>query len=184
MRAKHQSSACIFAEHHYSNTPRGGTYWAYFVSITAVDFIFLGLVAYKSISLWRDSRSHFIKVIIRDQVNFFALNTAVQIANMVSSQPYMDCVFCILLTRSPQVYFLTASATSNGAMVAPLATAMTSITVTRIVLNLREAGSTSSSTRQTGPISAGRTSEVVLELPSRHATVRNDKEMHIEHGWD
>ncbi|KAL7009659.1 hypothetical protein EMMF5_000567 [Cystobasidiomycetes sp. EMM_F5] len=146
------------------NTPRGGTYWAYFVSITAVDFIFLGLVAYKSISLWRDSRSHFIKVIIRDQVNFFALNTAVQIANMV--------------------YFLTASATSNGAMVAPLATAMTSITVTRIVLNLREAGSTSSSTRQTGPISAGRTSEVVLELPSRHATVRNDKEMHIEHGWD
>ncbi|KAL7009660.1 hypothetical protein EMMF5_000568 [Cystobasidiomycetes sp. EMM_F5] len=81
-------------------------------------------------------------------------------------------------------YFLTASANSNGAMIAPLATAMTSITATRIVLNLREAGSTPSSTRRTGPTSAVKTSEVALEIPPCNATVQAGKEMHIDHDWD
>ncbi|KAL7009658.1 hypothetical protein EMMF5_000566 [Cystobasidiomycetes sp. EMM_F5] len=90
-----------------------------FTSVVLVffDVSALLLIGFKTLTTWKNGKSTLVKVLIQDQILFFCLNSAAQLANMI--------------------FYLTSPPTRNGSLLAPLSTAITAISACRILLHLR-----------------------------------------------
>ena len=147
-------------------------YWAIMMFNEAVVFV---LVMIRTLSVWRQGgTSSLLRIIIRDQVLFYALTLGINIANLVyivaargeTQNPGVRLSFSGLPRSSAR-----ADASRVSALLTPLATALTSIAAARILLNLKDShgnnSPTNSNTNKSSGSGSGRLSGKKVNLPGR-----------------
>jgi len=94
-------------------------FWITIFAALMFDLFVLVLALYKEIQLWRQGlQSNIMVVLLRDQILFFAVCAAANLANMI--------------------FFAVTDPSQNRALLFSVAIGMTSISACRMVLNLRE----------------------------------------------